>query len=130
MDGAAVQWLRNKAAAKGVTITGNLMIEADGRYRNRLIWARPDDGLFPYDKKHLFPYAGENKICTAGQHHLSVTLNSWRIRPFICYDLRFPVWTRNLNRAYDLAIFVANWPARRSAHWQVLLRARAIENQA
>jgi omega-amidase len=130
MNGAAVQWLRDKAAAKGVTITGSLMIEADGGYRNRLIWARPDGELSVYDKKHLFRYAGEDKTYTAGQHHLTVMLKGWRIRPFICYDLRFPVWTRNLNQAYDLALFAANWPARRSAHWQVLLRARAIENQA
>lgn len=130
MEGAAVRWLREKAADKGATITGSLMIEADGRYHNRLVWARPDGELFTYDKRHLFRYAGEDKTYTAGQRLLTMPLNDWRIRPFICYDLRFPVWARNLNRAYDLAIFVANWPARRSAHWQVLLSARAIENQA
>ncbi|RJQ80636.1 MAG: amidohydrolase [Desulfobacteraceae bacterium] len=130
MDGAAVTWLRNKAAARGVDMTGSLIIEENGLYYNRLIWARPDGGMLTYDKKHLFRYAGEEKIYTAGQGRLTLELNGWRIRPFICYDLRFPIWTRNLDRAYDLALFVANWPARRSVHWQVLLRARAIENQA
>jgi predicted amidohydrolase len=83
-----------------------------------------------YDKKHLFRYAGEEKIYTAGQGLVTAELKGWRIRPFICYDLRFPIWTRNLNQGYDLAIFVANWPAKRAPHWRALLKARAIENQA
>ncbi|MFZ1983117.1 MAG: amidohydrolase [Desulfatitalea sp.] len=130
MEGRAVAWLRAKAAVKGVTITGSLMIQDNGCYFNRLLWARPDGRLAAYDKKHLFRYAGEEKVFTAGDRHLTQEIKGWRIRPFICYDLRFPIWTRNLNQAYDLALFVANWPARRSAHWRTLLRARAIENQA
>lgn len=130
MHGAAVNWLRGKAAAKGIPITGSLMIAENGRYYNRLVWADPGNGVSTYDKKHLFRYAGEDKIYTAGQRRLTVRLNGWRIRPFICYDLRFPVWTRNLHNAYDLALFVANWPARRSPQWRILLRARAVENQA
>jgi omega-amidase len=130
MDGKAVTWLRAKAKSAGAVITGSLMIEADGRYYNRLVWAAPDGDLAFYDKKHLFRYAGEEKVYTAGQGNITLTLKGWRIRPFICYDLRFPIWTRNLNNVYDLALYVANWPARRSAHWQALLRARAIENQA
>jgi predicted amidohydrolase len=130
MTGKAVAWLQRMAAAHSVTITGSLMIQDQGRYYNRLIWARPDGSMAYYDKKHLFRYAGEDKVFTAGARHATWLLKEWRIRPFICYDLRFPVWTRNLSQAYDLALFVANWPARRSAHWQALLQARAIENQA
>jgi omega-amidase len=106
------------------------MVREAGRFFNRLVWARPDGKLITYDKKHLFRYAGEEKVYTAGRHPVTLDLNGWRIRPFICYDLRFPIWVRNLNQAYDLAVFVANWPARRAAHWRALLRARAIENQA
>jgi predicted amidohydrolase len=130
MAGTSVAWLRRMAAARGAAITGSLMIQENGCYYNRLVWARPDGSLEYYDKKHLFRYAGEEKVFTAGARLMTWTLKDWRIRPFICYDLRFPVWTRNLGPAYDLALFVANWPARRSAHWQALLRARAIENQA
>jgi omega-amidase len=130
MEGKAVRWLRHQARIRGIDMAGSLMIVENGRYLNRLVWGRPDGSLVTYDKKHLFRYAGEHKVYTAGDKHLSVALKGWRIRPFICYDLRFPVWCRNLNGAYDLAFFVANWPARRSLHWKTLLRARAIENQA
>ncbi|MDA8142124.1 MAG: amidohydrolase [Desulfobacteraceae bacterium] len=130
MNGKAVAWLQAQAVQKKTHIAGSLMIQDNGRFYNRLIWARPDGTLATYDKKHLFGYAGEDKIYTAGTTHLTMEVKGWRIRPFICYDLRFPIWTRNLNLAYDLAIFVANWPARRSAHWRTLLKARAIENQA
>ncbi len=130
MAGRAVAWMRRMAAAGGATVTGSLMIQESGRYYNRLIWARPDGSMAHYDKKHLFRYAGEEQVFTAGTRPMTWTLKGWHIRPFICYDLRFPIWTRNLGQAYDLALFVANWPARRSAHWQALLRARAIENQA
>mgnify|MGYP001350197664 CR=1 FL=1 len=130
MSGKAVAWLRRMAAAKDAVVTGSLMIAENGRYYNRLIWALPDGALAHYDKRHLFRYAGEDKAYTAGSRRITWHFHGWRIRPFICYDLRFPVWTRNLGQAYDLALFVANWPARRALHWQTLLRARAIENQA
>lgn len=130
MTGKALTWLGHMAAAKNAVVTGSLMIQDNGRYYNRLIWAQPDGTVAKYDKKHLFRYAGEEKVFTAGNQRISCMLKGWRIRPFICYDLRFPVWTRNLGKAYDLALFVANWPARRAMHWQTLLRARAIENQA
>ena len=130
MDGATVTWMRNIAAATQTVITGSVMIRDGGKFYNRLIWARPDGTMEMYDKKHLFRYAGEERIYTAGNRRITVELNGWKIRPFICYDLRFPIWTRNLDNAYDLAIFVANWPKRRSPHWRTLLRARAIENQA
>ncbi len=130
MDGATVTWMRDKAAATQTVITGSVMIREQDRFYNRLIWARPDGSMETYDKKHLFRYAGEEKVYTSGEQRLTVELNGWNIRPFICYDLRVPIWTRNLELAYDLAIFVANWPKRRSTHWRALLRARAIENQA
>ena len=130
MEGRAVAWLRRKAQAKDAVLTGSLMIEEKGLYFNRLVWARPDGSVDTYDKRHLFRYAGEDEIYTAGKAQITLECNRWRIRPFVCYDLRFPIWTRNLNQAYDLAVFVANWPARRSAHWRALLLARAIENQS
>ena len=130
MDGAAVTWMREKSAATATVITGSVMIREAGRFYNRLIWARPDGTMQTYDKKHLFRYAGEEKVYTPGDTRITIDLDGWKIRPFICYDLRFPIWTRNLENVYDLALFVANWPARRSLHWRTLLRARAIENQA
>ena len=130
VDGKAVTWLRNKAIQKKRVITGSIMTREKKTFFNRLVWARPDGTLSLYDKKHLFRYAGEEKVYTAGNALTTVDLKGWKIRPFICYDLRFPIWTRNLNQAYDLCFFVANWPAKRAAHWRALLRARAIENQA
>lgn len=129
MGGAAVTWMQTRSRETGADITGSLIIEANGCFYNRLIWAQPDGRLFVYDKKHLFRYAGEERVYTAGDAPLLVTCHGWKIRPFICYDLRFPIWTRNLDKAYDAAVFVANWPERRAPHWKALLRARAIENQ-
>ena len=129
MDGPAVAWMQARSRETQADITGSLIIEEGGCYFNRLIWARPDGGMHCYDKKHLFRYAGEEKFYTPGSDHLTVTCRGWKIRPFVCYDLRFPIWTRNIENAYDAAIFVANWPERRAAHWKALLTARAIENQ-
>ncbi len=130
MEGRAVQWMRAKSADMGADITGSLIITEQGRFYNRLVWVKPDGTVQTYDKRHLFAYAGEDRVYTAGQSRLTVTLKGWRIRPFICYDLRFPTWCRNIDLAYDAAIFVANWPAPRAEHWKALLRARAIENQS
>lgn len=130
MEGKAVTWLRRKAAEVRKDIAGSLMIRENERFFNRLVWAKPDGRLATYDKKHLFAYAGEDKVYSPGHRAITVELKGWRIRPFICYDLRFPIWCRNLDLAYDLAVFVANWPHKRSPHWRALLRARAIENQA
>lgn len=129
MDGRTVQWIREKSRQKNVDIVGSAIIGEAGRYFNRLLWARPDGALFTYDKRHLFRMAGEEKIYSAGSSLLTVSLLGWNIRPFICYDLRFPVWTRNFDRSYDVAVFIANWPETRSVHWRKLLVARAIENQ-
>jgi len=111
-------------------IAGSLMITEDGRYYNRLVCAGPDGALTRYDKKHLFRYAEEEKVFSPGTDHGDFLIREWRVRPFICYDLRFPIWSRNLGPAYDLALYVANWPAERAEHWKILLHARAIENQA
>lgn len=129
MDGSAVSWMKDRSRETAAHITGSLMIEEEGRFYNRLIWVTPDGTLYRYDKKHLFRYAGEEGVYTPGDEHLLVTCRGWKIRPFICYDLRFPIWIRNLDNVYDAAIFVANWPERRAPHWNALLRARAIENQ-
>lgn len=130
MDGKAISWLKAKAARKKAVIAGSLMMTENGRYYNRLVWASPDGTVAVYDKKHLFGFAGEDKVYTPGRSQAIMELKGWRIRPFICYDLRFPGWTRNWGLVYDLAIFVASWPARRAIHWRALLKARAIENQA
>lgn len=130
MSGRAVAWMQAKARASKTVIAGSLIIAQSGNYHNRLVWARPDGSLATYDKKHLFRYADEDSVYTAGSERITLDLKGWRVRPFICYDLRFPIWCRNLDLAYDLALFVANWPARRSAHWRKLLVARAIENQS
>ena len=129
MDGPAVEWLRQTARRKKTAIVGSMIVKENDSYYNRLLWAGPDQALFIYDKKHLFRFAGEEKVYSPGARLTTIELNGWRIRPFICYDLRFPAWTRNLGLSYDIALFIANWPEKRSAHWRTLLRARAIENQ-
>lgn len=129
MDGPAVEWLRETARQHDADIVGSVAIREDGRYFNRLIWARPDGALIHYDKRHLFTYAGEHEHYTPGQAQQVVHLKGWNIAPFICFDLRFPVWSRNRGQ-YDAALYIASWPARRAAHWKSLLPARAIENQA
>ena len=129
-EGATYAWLRGQAARLDAVVTGSVIIEAaDGSHRNRLLWARPDGEVLHYDKRHLFRMAGEHKHYTPGLQQALFEVNGWRVRPLICYDLRFPVFSRNRDD-YDLALYVANWPAPRALHWQALLLARAIENQA
>ncbi len=129
MNGESVQWMKGHAVRLNAAVTGSLIIQDGGKYFNRVIWAQPDGVLRHYDKRHRFSYAGEDEEYTAGEDRPTWEWNGWRIRPQICYDLRFPVWSRNDN-AYDLLFYVANWPARRSYPWKALLRARAIENMA
>jgi predicted amidohydrolase len=128
MTGTAVKWLQKKSRQKGVDIVGSIIAIEKQKYFNRLLWAKPDGQLIHYDKKHLFRMLGEEKVYSAGDKNITVPLHGWKIRPFICYDLRFPAWTRNNGMAYDVAIFIANWPQKRASHWKVLLQARAIEN--
>ena len=129
MGGTSVKWLRGKSRSRQTDITGSMIIRENGKYFNRLLWAKPDGTLSYYDKRHLFRMTGEEKVYSAGDKNITVELKGWRIRPFICYDLRFPCWTRNLNNSYDVAVFIANWPEKRTSHWKTLLPARAIENQ-
>lgn len=129
MDGPTVSWMKQQAAKHNAVVTGSIIVSEAGNYYNRLIWMRPDGTHDTYDKRHLFAMAGEHEYYAAGSQRLIITLDGWRICPLICYDLRFPVWARN-DSAYDLLIYMANWPDRRSYDWNTLLRARAIENQA
>jgi len=129
MDDSAVVWMHQQAKKLNAVVTGSLIIEEGKHYYNRLLWVEPNGNQFFYDKKHLFSMANEHLTFSAGQDKLLIEYKGWKIVPFICYDLRFPAWNRN-QEDYDLAIYTANWPAKRSYHWQSLLLARAIENQA
>lgn len=127
VGGRAYQWMQEQAAKHQSVVTGSLVVKEGDTYFNRMVWMRPDGTYAEYDKRHLFRMAGEHTRYAMGTKRLLVELNGWRILPLICYDLRFPVWSRNRND-YDLAIYVANWPSVRALHWNRLLQARAIEN--
>ena len=129
MEGSAIAWMRYMSSEVNSVITGSLIIKEDGRFYNRLIWMPPNGKLQYYDKRHLFTLAGEHEIYSPGSKRLIVEWRGWKICPLICYDLRFPVWSRN-TEDYDALIYVANWPAVRSHAWKSLIAARAIENQA
>ncbi len=129
MDGASVAWMAQTAASRGAAVCGSLIVrDRDGHHYNRFVWM-PPDGADPvcYDKRHLFRMAGEHGYYTPGEHRCIIDYRGWKILPLVCYDLRFPVWSRNVE-AYDLMICVANWPVPRRNAWETLLRARAIEN--
>jgi omega-amidase len=158
MEGPTVNWMRSVAARKKIILTGSLIIEENGNYFNRLVWMLPNGQCGYYDKRHRFAYAGEDDHYTAGQKRLVASVKGWKVLLLVCYDLRFPVWSRqqppapstaplpptNPNRGeiapvtppttpaleYDLIIYIANWPERRSHAWTTLLQARAIENQS
>jgi omega-amidase len=136
MDGESVAWLSALAREVDAVVTGSMVLRVGSRVFNRLLWARPDGSLAHYDKRHLFRMAGEHQRYAEGRDRLVVDLKGWRICPLVCYDLRFPVWSRNRFDAgsagfdYDLLLYVANWPAPRRHAWSTLLRARAIENLA
>ena len=128
VDGLTTQWLQQQAANYNAVICGSFIVKvAENDYRNRLLWVEPNGTYQLYDKRHLFRMAGEHQYFTPGSQQLTVELNGWRIRPLICYDLRFPVWSRDPETT-DLLIYVANWPAARRNAWNRLLPARAIEN--
>jgi predicted amidohydrolase len=139
MDGPTVNWMREIAARRKIILTGSVIIGEEGRYYNRLIWMLPTGEYGCYDKRHRFAFAGEDKEYTAGNKRLIASVKGWRILLLVCYDLRFPVWSRQTPAGevageetleYDCIIYVANWPERRSLAWKTLLSARAIENQA
>jgi predicted amidohydrolase len=133
MNLTTFRWLKQMAAQTGAVVTGSYVVKENGRYLNRLIWMQPDGQFDVYDKRHLFRMAHEDKTYSAGTARLVKEWKGWRICPLICYDLRFPVWSRNKQAgstefAYDLLLYVANWPAARRNTWNTLLQARAIEN--
>jgi len=128
MDGTTVSWLRASATKIGAVITGSMIIRDGDQFFNRLLWATPAGDVIYYDKKHLFTLAGEHKHFSAGTKRIVIEYKDWKICPLICYDLRFPEWSRNTDN-YDLLLYVASWPDRRREAWQTLLKARAIENQ-
>ena len=141
MDGATVQWMKRIAAEKKIILTGSVIIKesnrtGDDNYFNRLIWMLPNGQLGTYDKRHLFAYGDEDEHYSAGTKRLIASVKGWKINLMVCYDLRFPVWSRQDsqrnevgNLEYDVLIYVANWPERRNVAWKTLLQARAIENQ-
>lgn len=129
MDGRSVKWMSETAKQTGAVICGSLVIKDDGRYFNRMILMRPDGNFDFYDKRHLFRLAGEHQHYSPGSDLVTFRLKEFRIRPLVCYDLRFPAWSRSRND-YDLLVYVANWPEPRHLAWETLLRARAIENLA
>ncbi|MBS1781492.1 MAG: amidohydrolase [Bacteroidetes bacterium] len=130
MNGETVDWMRNIAKQRLCVITGSVIIEENGHFLNRMIWMQPDGKLAMYDKRHLFGFAGEDSAYLAGDKRVIVSINGWKICLSICYDLRFPVWVRNAGEAYDVLLYVANWPEKRIAAWNALLQARSIENQS
>ncbi len=109
MNGETVAWLQHLAKAKNCAITGSLVIEEKGKFYNRLVFVFPNGDIQHYDKRHLFTLAGEDKVYTAGKQKLVVEYKGFRICPLICYDLRFPVFSRNVED-YDVLLYVANWP--------------------
>lgn len=130
MSGPTMHWMYEHAKSYDCVVAGTLIIEENGNYYNRFIWMSPDGSFVHYDKRHLFGMANEDQVFTAGNSRIVLNLKGWKVCPMVCYDLRFPVWSRNLGAAYDLLVYTACWPDKRSAHWRALIPARAIENQA
>ncbi len=135
IDGPTVRWMQQMAKKFNSVITGTVLIKTNNKFANTLIWMCPDGSFNTYEKRHVFSMGGEHKNITPGTDKLIVELMGWKIRPMICYDLRFPVWSKNTYDEntlfeYDISIYVANWPAVRSYPWKTLLIARAIENQS
>lgn len=130
-EGKGLQWMKQKSIEKNCVIVGSLSVKQNGFYFNRLYWVRPDGTHEMYDKRHLFRMGNEHEHYTAGDKKLIVDYKGWKICPMVCYDLRFPVWSRNSkDNTYDVLLYVANWPEVRSYPWKQLLVARAIENQS
>jgi predicted amidohydrolase len=139
MNMTTFKWMKQQAAQTGAVITGSYIVKEKDNFYNRLLWMRPDGSFEVYDKRHLFRMAEEHHTYAAGKSRIIPVLKGWRICPLICYDLRFPVWSRNCQLnfhqahnpqepVYDCLIYIANWPAVRSHAWSTLLQARAIEN--
>lgn len=127
MDGKTMGWLQSLAKAKKTAITGSLIIADNNNFYNRLVFVFPSGEIQFYDKRHLFTLAGEDKVYTSGTQKLIVDYLGWKICPLVCYDLRFPVFARNVEN-YDLLLYVANWPKPRINAWDILIKARSVEN--
>ena len=127
-DCETLRWMVQKAKERNAAIAGSIAIESEGHFYNRLYFVKPDGKITHYDKRHLFSYSGEDKSFTPGNKRVIVTFRGVRILLQICYDLRFPVFSRNKGD-YDMMLYVASWPTSRVKQWLALLRARAIENQ-
>ena len=128
--GPVLQWMQVQASRLGALMIGSLKVKQQNSFLNRLYAVHPDGSFVSYDKRHLFRMGAENEFYQAGDKQVIVSYKGWNLAVFICYDLRFPVWSRNVGMAYDAAIYVANWPAPRANAWRTLLQARAIENLA
>ena len=139
MEGQTLEWMKRVSAEQNVVLTGSIILAADNTFYNRLIWMLPNGQFGSYDKRHLFGYGKETEYYSAGNKRLIAQVKGWKINLQVCYDLRFPVWSRQqvtstpegtaYSPEFDLLIYVANWPERRSHAWKTLLCARAIENQ-
>ncbi|MCR9016579.1 amidohydrolase [Aquiflexum gelatinilyticum] len=132
MNFTTTKWMKQMAAQTQALVTGSIVIEEKGNFYNRLLWVRPDGKVDFYDKRHLFRMAGEDAHYDMGTERKLFELKGWKIMPQICYDLRFPVWTRNRveddKLEYDLLFYIASWPSPRISAWDILLKARAVEN--
>ena len=129
MNGTTVDWMRRMATSKHTAIVGSVVIEENNSYHNRAIFVYPDGRIETYDKRHSFSLAGEDEEYTSGTQKLIVDYKGWKLFPLICYDLRFPVWSR-YNDDYEVLLYMANWPKPRIVAWDSLLKARAIENMS
>jgi len=130
MSGQTMHWLFETAKKFDCIVAGTLIVREEEKYYNRFVWMSPDGTYNFYDKRHLFGMSGEDEQFTAGKSRVIFKVKGWNICPMVCYDLRFPVWSRNQDSAYDLLVYTASWPDKRSAHWRTLIPARAIENQS
>lgn len=133
LNGKTWEWMKFIAEKTGAVIAGSFLIDEGDNHTNTMIWMRPDGSFEKYAKRHVFSMAGENEVISKGTERLVVDLNGWKILPMICYDLRFPVWSKNNYGSdgqyeYDLSLYIANWPGIRAYPWKQLLISRAIEN--
>lgn len=128
-NGETIDWMKTIAQQYSVALVGSIIYKDGNSFYNRLFFVKPNGGISHYDKRHTFTLAGEHQVYQSGKEVLIVTYKGWRICPLICYDLRFPVWSRN-SHDYDVLIYIASWPVKRVKAWDILLRARAIENMS
>lgn len=126
-EGQTLSWMQSHAKAKDAAVSGSFIVKDKDSYYNRLYFVFPDGTFETYDKRHRFSFSGEHKRYSAGKEKLIVYYKDWKICPLICYDLRFPVWARNVE-AYDLLFYIANWPQARIEQWDAMLKSRSIEN--